>query len=73
MTRLGRHRSLSISLVGCNREALHHIFREIVVDRITPNADGNLGCVANKPYESYGAMLRDCALQVLVNRMNIGS
>ena len=49
------------------------MFREIVVDLSTPNADGDLGCVANKSHESYGAMLRDCAVQVLVNRMNIGS
>ena len=73
MTRLARHRSLSISLIGRNREALRHMFREIVTDQITPNADGNLGCVANKSHESYGGMLRDCTVQVLVNCMNIGS
>ena len=73
MTRLGRHLSLSISLVGRNRGALHHMFREIVTDVTTPNADGNLGCVANKSHEIYGAMLRDCAVQALVNPMNIGS
>ena len=73
MTRLARYRSLSISLVGCNREALCRMFHEIVVDPSTPNADGDLGCVANKSHESYGAMLRDCAVQALVNPMNIGS